>query len=97
MASEDEIEFASIFAAAPYGKKTKTAQRMQAERRAAQTEKQHSRDGRARSVQMNFRATPGFKALATGLAKHLDVSVADMIEEAVKALAKRKEYGGENA
>ena len=75
MASDEEIEFASLFSPARYAKETKATQRMQAERRAAQTDKQHSRDGRARSVQVNFRSTPAFKALAAGLAKHLDLSV----------------------
>jgi hypothetical protein len=97
MASDEEIEFASLFAPARYAKETKATQRMQAERRAAQTDKQHSRDGRARSVQVNFRSTPAFKALAAGLAKHLDLSVADMLEEAVKVLAKSKKYGGDHA
>ena len=97
MQAEDEIEFASLFAGSRYATKTKTATRMKAERRAAMTEKQLSRGGRARSVQMNFRCTPAFKALATGLANHLNVSVADIIEEAVEALAKRKGYGGPSA
>ena len=54
MSSEEEIEFASLFAASPYGKSAKSETRMKAERRAAMTEKQRSRGGRARGVQMNL-------------------------------------------
>lgn len=97
---EDEAEFASLFEASRFGAKTKTDVRMQAERRAAMTDRQRSRRGRARSLQMNFRCTPAFKKLAAGLTEHLgekadkDVSLADMFEEAVELLAKHKGYKG---
>lgn len=97
---EDEAEFASLFQASRYAAKTKTDVRVQAERRAAMTDRQRSRGGRARSLQMNFRCTPAFKKLAAGLTEHMaamadkDVSLADMFEEAVALLAKKKGYTG---
>src|SRR3954447_9957990 len=100
MSTEDEIEFASLFTSSRYGTKAKTEARMQAERRATMTDKQRSRGGRARSVQLNFRCTPAFKALAAGLAEHMtlasgkEISVADVFKEAVPLLAKRKGYKG---
>jgi hypothetical protein len=97
MATDEEIEFASLFSSSRYGAKAKTEKRLQAERRAAMSDKQHSRGGRARNVQMNFRSTQAFKEFTTGLAKHLDVSVADVIEEAVRAYAKAKKFGGDDA
>ncbi len=94
MSSEDEIEFASLFTASPYGKSAKSEKRILAERRAVMTDKQRSRGGRARSIQMNYRCTPAHKALAAGLAEHMQVSAADMYEEAVALLAKKKGYKG---
>ena len=100
MPSEEEIEFASLFAASPYGKSAKSETRMKAERRAAMTEKQRSRGGRARGEQENFRCTAAHKKLAAGLAEFMSkqadekVSLADMYEEAVALLAKKKGYKG---
>ncbi|CAA2143857.1 hypothetical protein [Hyphomicrobium sp. ghe19] len=94
MTSNDEIEFASLFAATRYGQSAKSEARIQAERRAVMTDKQRSRGGRARSVQMNYRCTPAHKALISGLSEHMDVSAADMFEEAVALLAKKKGYKG---
>lgn len=62
MSSEEEAEFASLFAASPYGKSAKSEARMQAERRAAMTDKQRSRGGRARSDQQR----PNELSLLTG-------------------------------
>lgn len=94
MSAEDEAEFASLFEASRFATKTKIDKRAGAERKASQTEGQRSRGGRARSAQMNFRCTPAFKALASGLSASMEVSIADMLEEAVAALAKRKGYKG---
>ncbi|WP_423415560.1 hypothetical protein RLW55_03255 [Hyphomicrobium sp. B1] len=94
MSIDEEAEFASLFEASRYATTTKIEKRSAAERKASQTEGQRSRGGRARSTQMNFRCTPAFKALASGLAGTMEVSIADMLEEAVAALAKRKGYKG---
>ena len=100
MTSDDEIEFASLFAATRYGQSAKSEARIQAERRAAMTDKQRSRGGRARSTQENFRCTPAHKKLAAGLADFVStttgekVSLADIYEEAVALLAKKKGYKG---
>lgn len=94
MSTEDEIEFASLFAASRYGQSAKNDARMKAERRAVMTDKQRSRGGRARSAQMNFRCTTAFKALVAGLSEHMDISAADMFEEAVTSLAKKKGFKG---
>ncbi|WP_045836443.1 hypothetical protein [Hyphomicrobium sp. 99] len=91
---EDEAEFASLFEASRFATTTKIEKRSAAERRASATEGQRSRGGRARSVQMNFRCTPAFKAQSAGLAASMGVSIADMLEEAVAALAKRKGFKG---
>lgn len=85
--TEDEIEFESLFASSRYAATTRTHKRLKAERRAALTDKQHARGGRARSVQINFRATPSLKALIANLADQLELSAADVIEEAIHALS----------
>ncbi len=97
--TEDEAEFESLFGSR-YATKTKTADRMKAERRAQLSESQRSRGGATRSENMNYRVTPAFKALSFGLAKFMSttsgskVSIADMMEEAVAALAKKKGFKG---
>ncbi|MBS0240346.1 MAG: hypothetical protein JSR89_18190 [Proteobacteria bacterium] len=101
-AEEEEAEFASLFSAsAKFASKTGTERRVKAERRAAMTDKQRTKGGsQGRTIQMNFRCTPAFKRLAAGLCGHMaaqsgnDVSTADMLEEAVKLLAKQKGYKG---
>ncbi len=93
---EDKAEFVSMFAAKFASNATPT-KRIKSERTAAMTEKQHARLGRARPVQVNFRTSADCKALAVGLADHMKVSVAEMFEEALALLAKKKGYseGGE--
>lgn len=94
MQGEDEIEFASMFGA-KFTANAAVEPRRKAEKRATMSDKQRARGGgRARSVQLNIRCTPAFKALSAGLASHMDVSVADVLEEAVEALAKKKGFTG---
>jgi hypothetical protein len=45
-------------------------------------------------VQLNFRCSPEFKALVAGLAKHSDVSIADVMEDAIAMLAKARNFKG---
>lgn len=104
MSIEDEADFASLFQASRPASRDRTKLRVEGERRSAMTDKQRSRGGSARSDQMNFRCTPAFKAFASGLAKHMTtaggkpVSIADIFEEAVATLAKKKGYkGAQNA
>lgn len=105
MATEDgrgnaaEIEFASLFSASTrFAAKTNTSARVKAERRAAMTEKQRTRGASGRTLQINFRGSPAFKKLASGLARHMaakldkNVSLADVIEKAIYALAKAEGY-----
>jgi hypothetical protein len=67
--------------------------RVKAERRAQLTEKQRKRGGNAvRTTQINFRCSPAFRELAAGLAKHLECSIADVMEEALDMLASAKGY-----
>jgi len=65
--------------------------RKEAERKTQLSEKQRRRKA-VRTTQINFRCTPAFRELSAALAKHLDCSVADLIEEAVVAHAKRKKF-----
>jgi hypothetical protein len=71
--------------------------RKEAERKTQLSEKQRRRKA-VRTTQINFRCTPAFRELSAALAKHLDCSVADLIEEAVVTHAKRKKFkvGGTN-
>ncbi|MFA5956133.1 hypothetical protein [Hyphomicrobium sp.] len=102
MNDEDETAFANAFSKVNYGSPksaSKTASRVKAERRAVMTDKQRSKgESRNRTIQMNFRCTPSLKRLATGLSGHMaaqsgkDVSIADMLEQAVELLAKQKGY-----
>ena len=93
----DEIEFRSMFkGGSKIGDGHRVEARAKAERRSTMTAKERARGGkgRSRSLQMNFRCSPAFKALAAGLAKDMGVSVADVLEEAVHGLAKKKGYAG---
>jgi hypothetical protein len=45
---------------------------------------------------INFRCSPEFKELVAGLAKHLDCSIADVLEDAAEMLAKAKGYEGKH-
>ena len=93
----DELEavesFASMFAAGFGAQPGRVEKRMRAEKRSNLTDKQRKR-GAVRPAQINFRCTPGFKALAAGLAKHTDASIADVMEEALAMLAKSKKFEG---
>lgn len=89
---EEVADFASMFGGG-YAKTDRTEQRLRAERRASMTEKQrHRKGGAMRTAQLNFRCSPAFKKLASGLAKHRDCSIADMMEDAVAMLAKDSNY-----
>lgn len=94
MSMDDEVEFASIFAT-KFASTAAPKKRIKSERTAAMTDKQHARLGRARPVQINFRTTVNFKALSAGLAEDMKVSAAEMFEEAVALLAKKKGYVSE--
>lgn len=97
MNETDENEsFAKMFAAAGFADKSNRVEaRLKKEKRSSMTAKQRHR-GATRTAQINFRCTPEFKALAAGLAKHCDASVADVMEEALAALARAKGFGGGN-
>ena len=90
---EDVESFASMFAAGFGAQPDRIDKRMKAEKRSMQTAKQRKR-GAVRTSQINFRCSPEFRALASGLAKHCDVSVADVMEEALAMLAKAKRFKG---
>jgi hypothetical protein len=77
MSVEEEAEFASLFEASRSASKVRTKGRVEAERRAAMTDAQRSRGGRARSAQINFRCTPALKTLVTGLAEHMSVAAGE--------------------
>lgn len=91
----DEIEavesFASMFGAGYAQAPGRVEQRMRAEKRSSLTAKQRKR-GAVRTAQINYRCTPAYKALAAGLAKHCDASIADVMEEALAMLAKVKKF-----
>lgn len=85
MADDEGLDFAAAFAGA-FGSLDQTQSRLKAERRAGLTPRQRARKA-VRVVQVNFRAAPETKALAERLAAHLDCSVADIMEQALHALA----------
>ena len=87
--------FASLFPGGRPGELQREARkaRIKAERRTQLTEKQRRRGGNAvRTTQMNFRRSPAFRELAAGVAKHLECSIADVMEEALEMLASAKGY-----
>lgn len=91
---EQEVEsFASMFAAGFGAKPDRIERRMKAEKRSTLTEKQRRR-GAVRTAQINYRCSPAYKALASGLAKHCDASIADVMEDALALLAKAKNFKG---
>jgi hypothetical protein len=94
--NEEPIDsFASMFDGPPGEAQRKAREaRSKAERRAQLTAKQRSR-GAVRTAQINFRCSPAFHQLATNVAKHLDCSIADVMEEALGMLATAKGYKGE--
>jgi len=87
--TDDEIEFASLFSTRAYSAETRTEKRLKAERRSQMSDRQISRGGRVRDVQMNFRTTAATKALAAKLADKLGASLAEAIELAISELASR--------
>lgn len=92
----EEIDsFTSMFGGPP-GAEQRVARktRKKAERRTQLTEKQRSRGNAVRTSQINFRCSPAFRELVAGLAKHLDCSIADVMEEALQMLASAKGYQG---
>src|SRR5262245_66674033 len=95
MSEPEQIDnFASMFAGPP-GERQRAARkaRAKAERRTQLTEKQRRRGGNAvRTTQINFRCSPAFRELAAGMAKHLECSIADVMEEALEMLAGAKGY-----
>jgi hypothetical protein len=95
MTSDEEIEFASLFNKTKYATGVDVQKRIKAERRSTMTDKQAARaKGRARSAQINFRTTPQLKELASGLADHLGMTLADMMEKAITDLARAQKFGG---
>lgn len=91
--SEETRAFAEMFANARKGSfvdRERLETRRKAERRAAMSEKQLSRGGRARSAQMNVRTTPAIKALAAKIANELGIGLAETIELAISELASQK-------
>jgi hypothetical protein len=96
MTNEEQVDsFASLFAGPPGDQQREArAKRIKAERRAQLTEKQRKRGGNAvRTTQINFRCSPAFRELAAGVARHLECSIADVMEDALEMLAKAKGYG----
>jgi hypothetical protein len=94
MMTEDVDSFAQMFAGPPGEKQRKSRQaREKRERRTQLTAKQRQR-GAIRTTQINFRCSPEFRELVAGLAKHLDCSIADVLEDAAHMLADAKGYGG---
>ncbi len=91
---EQEVEsFASMFAAGFGVQPERIEKRMKAEKRSALTDKQRKR-GAVRTAQINYRCSPVYRALASDLAKHCNVSIADLMEEALAMLAKAKKFKG---
>lgn len=90
---EDEAvdSFASMFQAGFAAEPERIERRQRAERRSSQTAKQRKR-GASRTTQINYRCTPEYRQLASGLAKHCDASIADVMEEALALLAKSKRF-----
>lgn len=92
--NEEVDSFAAMFGGPP-GEKQRASReaRKKAEKRTQLTDKQRNR-GAVRTDQIGYRCTPEYHQLARGLAKHLDCSIADVMEEALQMLAKAKGYGG---
>jgi hypothetical protein len=91
----EEVEsFAAMFAEPP-GERQRAVRkvRAKAEKRTQLTEKQRRRNA-VRTTQINFRCAPAFRERVAGLAKHLDCSIADVMDEALQMLAEAKGYRG---
>jgi hypothetical protein len=87
--------FDAMFAEAPGDRQREARKaRIKAERRTTLTERQRRRGGNAvRTTQINFRCSPAFRELAAGMARRLDCSIADVMEQALDMLASAKGYG----
>lgn len=87
----DEVDaFLGMFAE-PLGDKQRAARQVRAkkERRTQLTPKQRKRGG-VRTTQINYRCSPEYRALADKLKDAMDVSIADVMEEALAMLAEAK-------
>jgi len=92
--NEDVDSFASMFSGPPAEEQRIARQeRTRKEKRTQLTDKQRKR-GAVRTAQINFRCSPAFRELASGMAKYLDCSIADVMEQALEMLANAREYGG---
>ena len=91
----DEVDSFTAMFAGPPGEKQRASREARAkkERRTQLTAKQRKRGG-VRTTQINFRCSPEFRDLVSGLAKHLNCSIADVLEEAAHMLADAKGYEG---
>lgn len=95
MREDDTIDsFTSMFQAGFAAEPERIEKRQRAERRSSLTPKQRKR-GATRTTQINYRCTPAYRQLASGLAEHCDCSIADVMEEALAMLAKAKKFAGE--
>lgn len=93
---EDEASvdsFASMFQAGFAAEPERIEKRVRSEKRSAQSVKQRKR-GAIRTTQINYRCSPSYRELASGLAKNGDMSIADVMEEALAMYAKAKKYTG---
>jgi hypothetical protein len=79
----------------PPGEKQRASrqERAKKERRTQLTAKQRKRGG-VRTTQINFRCSPEFRELVSGLASQLNCSIADVLEEAANMLADAKGHEG---
>jgi hypothetical protein len=85
--TEEGFNFKSAFKGA-FGSIEGAQERLKAERRAGLTPKQRERTRKAiPKKQVNFRAREETHVLIQALAEHLDVSITDVMERAVHALA----------
>ena len=87
----DEIDsFAAMFAGPPSAaRRGLREERARKERRTQLTEGQRRRVA-VRTTQLNFRCSPAFKEAAFRVARHLDCSIADMMEIALEELARAR-------
>ena len=89
---DEGMDFKAVFNS-QFGSRTRTEERLKAERRAAMTPKQRARKA-TRTEQVNFRCTPETRAQLERLAKALDQSMAEVITTAIARLAEASAAGG---
>jgi hypothetical protein len=83
MRDDEAVEsFASMFQEGFAAEHERIEKRQRSERRSSLTAKQRKR-GAVRTAQINYRCTPAYKQLASGLSKHCDASIADVMGEAL--------------